>query len=101
MILFLWTAFLNSRSVAPAEATLEEKELARIMNTYWANFPKTGNPNGDNLPEWPQYDTQNEVIMDVSLDGQVNSTPDPRKARFDVSDKTFENRLRLQTRKGF
>ena len=38
---------------APGEATPEEKELARIMNTYWTNFAKTGNPNGNGLPDWP------------------------------------------------
>lgn len=27
-------------------------ELAYKTNLYWANFTKTGNPNGDNLPKW-------------------------------------------------
>tara|TARA_R110002020_G_scaffold420556_2_gene629689 strand:- start:222 stop:1061 length:840 start_codon:yes stop_codon:yes gene_type:complete len=92
---------LNARWGAQGEATEEEKELARIMNTYWANFAKTGNPNGNNLPEWPQYDIQKAEIMDVSLDGEVTSVTDPRKARFDVLEKAFKNRTKLQTRLGF
>src|SRR6478609_12653 len=40
---------LNARWGNPGEATPEEKELARVMNTYWANFAKTGNPNGKGL----------------------------------------------------
>jgi para-nitrobenzyl esterase len=23
------------------------------MSSYWVNFIKTGNPNGENLPVWP------------------------------------------------
>jgi para-nitrobenzyl esterase len=92
---------LNARWGNQEEPTPEEKELARIMNTYWANFAKTGNPNGNNLPEWPRYDVQKAEILNVSLDGEVTNMPDPRKARFDVLEKAFKNRTRLQTRKGF
>jgi para-nitrobenzyl esterase len=89
---------LNARWGAPAEATPEEKELARIMNTYWANFAKTGNPNGKGLPVWPRYDTQKEEILDIELDGKPVVKPDPRKARFNVIEKAFKQRDRLQSR---
>lgn len=89
---------LNARWGSPAEATAEEKELARIMNTYWANFAKTGNPNGSGLPDWPLYDTQKEEMLDIDLDGKPVAKPDPRKKRFDVVEKAFKNRKRLQPR---
>lgn len=92
---------LHARWGAQGEATAEENELAKIMNTYWANFAKTGNPNGNDLPVWPEYDNQKEEILDISLDGQIDSKPDPRKARFDVLEKAFDNRTLLQTRGGF
>lgn len=91
---------LNARWGAPPEATPEEKELARIMNTYWANFAKAGNPNGADLPIWPLYDAQKEEILDIELEGKPVSKPDPRKARFDVIEKAFKQRDRLQTRGG-
>ena len=92
---------LNARRGNQGEPTGGEKDLARIMNTYWANFAKTGNPNGNNLPEWPRYEIQKEEILNVNLEGEVTNMPDPRKARFDVLEKAFKNRTRLQTRKGF
>jgi len=83
---------LNARWGAPAEATPEEKELARVMNTYWTNFAKTGNPNGAGLPVWPLYDTQKEEILDIDLDGKVLGKPDPRKARLNVIEKAFKKK---------
>jgi len=89
---------LNARWGAPAEATPAEKELARMMNTYWTNFAKTGNPNGKDLPNWSLYDTQKEEILDIDLEGKAILKPDPRKARFNVIEKAFKKRSLLQSR---
>ncbi len=89
---------LNARWGAPAEATPDEKELARIMNSYWTNFAKTGNPNGKDLPSWPLYDTQKEEILDIDLDGKAVGMPDPRKTRLNVIEKAFKNRALIQSR---
>ena len=37
---------------------LANQELADIMNSYWTNFAKTGNPNAEEtqLPTWPSFD---------------------------------------------
>src|SRR5690554_911137 len=90
---------LNARWGA-TETTPEEEKLAQIMNTYWANFAKTGNPNGEGLPLWPLYTTQQEQILDVELDGKPIGKPDPRKARLDVIEKAFKFRDRIQSRGG-
>lgn len=90
---------LNARWGAP-ETTPEDQKVAQIMNTYWANFAKTGNPNGDGLPVWPLYNTQKEEILDIELDGKLVGKPDPRKARLDVIEKAFKFRARVQSRGG-
>jgi para-nitrobenzyl esterase len=80
---------LNARWGAPVEPTAEEKELARVMCAYWANFAKNGNPNSQGLSNWPLYNNNEQPILDVEQDGKVVSKPDPRKARLDVVEKAF------------
>ena len=36
--------------------TPEDFAVSSMMETYFANFIKTGNPNGDRLPEWPRVE---------------------------------------------
>jgi para-nitrobenzyl esterase len=92
--------FDNLRNRDGSAVDLKDKELAKIMNAYWVNFARTGDPNGKDLPNWPAYNTQTEKILDVQPDGQPVGKPDPRKARLDVVEKAFKFRDRIQTRGG-
>ncbi|MGF6571437.1 para-nitrobenzyl esterase [Paraburkholderia sp. GAS333] len=35
----------------------EQSRLSQMMQTYWASFARTGNPNTATQPDWPRYDT--------------------------------------------
>ena len=62
----------------------EDEATARAANAYWANFARTGDPNGEGLPQWPAYDPRTDQIMDFTLDGP-RAGPDPLKARLDAA----------------
>jgi para-nitrobenzyl esterase len=43
--------------------TAKDRELASVIATYWTNFAKTGDPNGDGLPRWPEFKTAPGQVM--------------------------------------
>ena len=40
-----------------------DHQLAKVMSDYWANFVKTGNPNGPGVPEWKRYVADSKLMM--------------------------------------
>jgi len=40
-----------------------DMEISDAMATYWTNFAKYGEPNGEGLPEWPAFSYANPKVM--------------------------------------
>ncbi len=64
------------------EPDAEDQALADQMSTAWTNFAKTGNPNGEGLPEWPQWTSDNKAVMVFDEDAMVET--DPFSARLEA-----------------
>jgi para-nitrobenzyl esterase len=49
---------MNNREPAP-----EDKTLSGLIRSYWINFARTGDPNGEGLPEWPAFEEKEQMVM--------------------------------------
>jgi len=45
------------------QTTKSDIEISDAMSTYWTNFARFGNPNGEGVPEWPAFNLANPVLM--------------------------------------
>ena len=74
-ILYLRGAFDDE-----AEKYPQEKKVSDLMQQYWVNFAKTGgNPNGENLPNWPVYEPNEPTVMQFQNGASLIPLPNQEK----------------------
>lgn len=56
--------------------------IADRMSSYWANFAKTGNPNGKGLPIWPAYDPSHEQVLIIDKECIAKPLPTKKQMEF-------------------
>jgi len=65
--------------------TARDNAVGKTVSAYLVNFFKTGNPNGNGLPNWPIYDRAQDVIMDFAGNGQAVAVKDPWGPEMDAA----------------
>lgn len=58
----LWFMF-DHLDQAPWPVKAQDRAVARAMSTYWVNFVKGGDPNGEGVPKWPVYGGAGHGVM--------------------------------------
>ena len=62
--------------------TSDDRRVASTMTGYFANFIKTGNPNGGSLPVWPKASMNPRRIRRQVIDVHTRSVPFPEQRRY-------------------
>lgn len=70
-----------------AGLTEEDEILTAAMGEYWTNFAKTGDPNGDGLPEWPLYNSEQDLWM--TFNPSIEVKQGVRAEKLDIIERTM------------
>lgn len=70
------------------EITKADHTISEAMATYWTNFAKYGHPNGEGVPEWKPFSSENPVVMHFNKVPKMGSVPSEESLK--VLDKYFE-----------
>lgn len=60
-----------------------DRRVATTMATAFANFVRTGNPNGDGVPRWPEFGASGQVMV---FDSVPAARPEEFRARYEFLD---------------
>jgi para-nitrobenzyl esterase len=78
--------FETLKSVEGASWTADDFKVSDEMSTYWTNFAKSGNPNGNGLPDWRPYNGQDGYpVMHLRGDGS-HAAKDVQRPRYEFLD---------------
>jgi len=67
----------------PADWKPEDRKTADTFASSFANFVKTGNPNGPGVPEWPEFGKSRQVMY---VDGVSAARAEEHRARYELID---------------
>ncbi|HJL62308.1 MAG TPA: carboxylesterase family protein, partial [Pseudomonadales bacterium] len=65
----------------------DDRRLSSIMVRYWTNFAKSGNPNGEGVPEWRQFN--NKDYPTQVLNPSAHNKNGVRRKALDILAKVF------------
>ena len=60
----------NNPQIKPADLAISD-----AMSTYWVNFAKHGDPNGEGVPKWPAFSSKNPQVMYFNQTPKVGPVP--------------------------
>jgi para-nitrobenzyl esterase len=70
------------------EITRSDINISEAMATYWTNFAKYGNPNGEGLPKWQAFSEKNPEVMYFGKIPHMGPVPGAKSLK--VLDKYFK-----------
>ena len=71
--------------------TADDFKVSKDMMTYFANFIKTGNPNGEGLPNWEAAEPKDSRPSVMVIDTESKLIGADNDARYEFLDKAYKN----------
>ena len=53
--------------------TPEDAALSNLIQTYWTNFAKSGDPNAQGLPNWPAWTDSKREFLEIRKDASISA----------------------------
>lgn len=69
----------------------EDYQVSELFQNYFANFIKSGNPNGDSLPEWPKMTANETDPAFINIDVQTKMERSEVEKRYQFHDRFYGN----------
>jgi para-nitrobenzyl esterase len=73
---FVWNRLdLPMAPILLGNDLIKLQSLATAMHGAWAQFIRTGDPNGGGLPDWPRYDADRRATLLIDRESRVADDP--------------------------
>lgn len=72
----------------PAKPDEAVKKVVGLVQGYWVNFAKTGDPNGVGLPIWPMTNLASDVLIEIEKEVVIRETY--RNVQLDMVDRYLD-----------
>jgi para-nitrobenzyl esterase len=59
----------------------EDLVLSDLIQAYWINFAENGDPNGPDLPEWPNFTEENQTVLFFNAVARAEPIPNLEKLK--------------------
>jgi para-nitrobenzyl esterase len=70
---FVFGTLTAAEAIPPGNVQFNDvdKKVSDVMQQYWTNFAKTGDPNAAGLPTWPRFDADKRAYVEFTDEGAV------------------------------
>jgi para-nitrobenzyl esterase len=68
-----------------------DRKVSDLMQTYWTNFAKTGDPNRKGLPNWLQYNKKTDFSL-MRFSPESKAVPDDQRDQYLAIDQSVHSR---------